>query len=115
MIKDKKYYEEKFKTSLMHNKKNWDKSQVDTTHFKPNVNEWNDLTGATINVGSYDESEEMGRLRNALTNPKLDITEKMAIAKNIKEINDAEMKEIVESVQEQEIAKETESQEAKTE
>ena len=51
------------------------KSQTDKTHFKPNVNVWEDLQGASNNVGMYDNDVETGKLRCVITNPSLDRAE----------------------------------------
>ena len=94
------------------------KSQTDKTHFKPNVNVWDDLQGASNNVGMYDNDYETGKLRSIITNPSLDRAEVDEYMKNeyensIKEVNAEKAKMIEELMkqkgQEQQENKETQS------
>ncbi len=58
------------------------KSQTDKTHFKPNVSVWEDLQGASNNVGMYDNDYETGKMRSIITNPGLDRAEVDEYMKN---------------------------------
>lgn len=69
------------------------KSQTDKTHFKPNVNVWEDLQGATNNVGMYDNDVETGKIRSIVTNPSLDRAEVEEYMKNEYENSIKEVKE----------------------
>lgn len=69
--------------SEMWTNKDYGESQTDTTHYRPNVSNWNDTVGAENVVGCYDENEEMGKLRATLSKPSLDMAEKDNIAKNL--------------------------------
>lgn len=90
------------------------KSQTDKTHFKPNVNVWEDLQGASNNVGMYDNDVETGKLRSIITNPSLDRAEVDEFMKNeyencIKEVSSEKAKMIEELMKQ----KEQETQENK--
>ena len=90
------------------------KSQTDKTHFKPNVNVWDDLQGASNNVGLYDNDYQMGKLRSILTNPSLDRAEVDEYMKNeyensIKDVR-AEKAKMIEELMKQ---REQETQENK--
>ena len=81
------------------------KSQTDKTHFKPNVSVWEDLQGASNNVGLYDNDYETGKLRAIITNPSLDRAEVEEYVKNeyessIKEVN-AEKTKMIEELMKQ--------------
>lgn len=95
------------------------KSQTDKTHFKPNVNVWEDLQGASNNVGMYDNDVETGKLRSIITNPSLDRAEVDEFMKNeyencIKEVRSEKTKMIEELMKQKEeetqINKETTTQ-----
>ncbi len=93
------------------------KSQTDKTHFKPNVNVWEDLQGASNNVGMYDNDYETGKLRSIITNPSLDRAEIDNYMKNeyetsIKELRTEKAKIIEELMKEKE--KETQTTNTKT-
>lgn len=84
------------------------KSQTDKTHFKPNVNVWDDLQGASNNVGIYDNDYETGKLRSIITNPSLDRAEVDEYMKNeyensIKEVNNEKAKMIEELMKQKEV------------
>lgn len=83
------------------------KSQTDKTHFKPNVNVWDDLQGASNNVGMYDDDIETGKLRSVITNPSLDRAEIDEYMKNeyensIKDIRSEKAKMIEELMKQKE-------------
>ena len=83
------------------------KSQTDKTHFKPNVSVWEDLQGATNNVGMYDNDYETGKLRSIITNPSLDRAEVDEYMKNeyessIKDIKSEKTKMIEELMRQKE-------------
>lgn len=83
------------------------KSQTDKTHFKPNVSVWEDLQGASNNVGMYDNDLETGKLRSIITNPSLDRAEVDEYMKNeyencIKEVRTEKAKMIEELMKEKE-------------
>lgn len=83
------------------------KSQTDKTHFKPNVNVWEDLQGATNNVGMYDNDVETGKIRSIVTNPSLDRAEVEEYMKNeyensIKEVKEEKTKMIEELMKQKE-------------
>lgn len=89
-------------------------SQTDKTHFKPNVNVWDDLQGASNNVGMYDNDYETGKLRSIITNPSLDRAEIDEYMKNeyensIKDVRTEKAKMIEELMKQ----KEQETQENK--
>lgn len=91
------------------------KSQTDKTHFKPNVSVWDDLQGASNNVGMYDDDYETGKLRSIITNPSLDRAEVDEYMKNeyeqsIKEVR-AEKAKMIEELMKQ---KEDETQETQS-
>lgn len=91
------------------------KSQTDKTHFRPNVSVWEDLQGATNNVGMYDNDYETGKIRSIVTNPSLDRAEVDEYMKNeyeqsIKEVR-AEKAKMIEELMKQ---KEQEKQESVT-
>lgn len=93
---------------------NYGKSQTDKTHFKPNVNVWDDLQGANNNVGMYDNDYETGKLRSIITNPSLDRAEvdeymKNEYEKSIKDVREEKTKMIEELMKQ----KEQETQENK--
>ena len=84
------------------------KSQTDKTHFKPNVSVWEDLQGASNNVGLYDNNYETGKLRAIITNPSLDRAELDEYMKNeyensIKEVNEEKTKMIEELMKQKEV------------
>ncbi len=90
------------------------KSQTDKTHFKPNVSVWEDLQGASNNVGMYDNDYETGKVRSIITNPSLDRAEVDEYMKNeyencIKEVRSEKAKMIEELMKQ----KEQETQENK--
>lgn len=92
------------------------KSQTDKTHFKPNVNVWEDLQGASNNVGMYDNDYETGKMRSIITNPSLDRAEVEEYMKNeyencIKDVRSEKAKMIEELMKqrEQETQEETQS------
>ena len=58
------------------------KSQTDKTHFRPNVKVWEDLQGASNNVGMYDNDYQIGKIRSIITNPALDRAEVDEYKKN---------------------------------
>ena len=83
------------------------KSQTDKTHFKPNVNVWEDLQGASNNVGMYDNDYETGKMRSIITNPSLDRAEVDEYMKNeyencIKDIRSEKAKMIEELMKQRE-------------
>ena len=83
------------------------KSQTDKTHFRPNVSVWEDLQGATNNVGIYDNDYETGKLRSIITNPSLDRAEVDEYMKNeyetsIKEVREEKAKMIEELMKQRE-------------
>ena len=83
------------------------KSQTDKTHFKPNVNIWDDLQGANNNVGMYDNDYETGKIRSIVTNPSLDRAEVDEYMKNeyessIKDIRSEKTKMIEELMKQRE-------------
>ena len=83
------------------------KSQTDKTHFKPNVSVWEDLQGATNNVGMYDNDLETGKIRSIITNPSLDRAEVDEYMKNeyencIKEVRSEKTKMIEELMKQRE-------------
>lgn len=57
---------------------------VDDTHFRPNVNEWNNVAGTTNTDNGYYDFENGidngSRIRMNMDNPKLDIVERNNIA-----------------------------------
>ena len=84
------------------------KSQTDKTHFKPNVNVWDDLQGANNNVGMYDNDYETGKLRSIITNPSLDRAEVDEYMKNeyetsIKEVREEKARMIEELMKQKEL------------
>lgn len=90
------------------------KSQTDKTHFKPNVSVWEDLQGASNNVGMYDNDYQLGKIRSIVTNPSLDRAEVDEYMKNeyeqsIKEVR-AEKAKMIEELMKQ---REQETQENK--
>ena len=83
------------------------KSQTDKTHFKPNVNVWEDLQGASNNVGMYDNDYETGKMRSIITNPSLDRAEVEEYMKNeyencIKDVRSEKAKMIEELMKQRE-------------
>ena len=83
------------------------KSQTDKTHFKPNVSVWEDLQGASNNVGMYDNDYETGKMRSIITNPSLDRAEIDEYMKNeyensIKDIRSEKTKMIEELMKQKE-------------
>lgn len=90
------------------------KSQTDKTHFRPNVSVWEDLQGASNNVGMYDNDYETGKMRSIITNPSLDRAEVEEYMQNeyeqsIKEVR-AEKTKMIEELMKQ---REKETQENK--
>ena len=83
------------------------KSQTDKTHFKPNVSVWEDLQGASNNVGMYDNDYQIGKVRSIITNPSLDRAEIDEYMKNeyensIKEVRSEKAKMIEELMKQRE-------------
>lgn len=83
------------------------KSQTDKTHFKPNVSVWDDLQGASNNVGMYDNDYQTGKVRSIVTNPSLDRAEVDEYMKNeyencIKEVRTEKTKMIEELMKQRE-------------
>lgn len=83
------------------------KSQTDKTHFKPNVSVWEDLQGASNNVGMYDNDYQLGKIRSVITNPSLDRAEVDEYMKNeyencIKEVRSEKAKMIEELMKQRE-------------
>lgn len=83
------------------------KSQTDKTHFKPNVSVWEDLQGASNNVGMYDNDYQLGKIRSVITNPSLDSAEVDEYMKNeyencIKEVRSEKAKMIEELMKQRE-------------
>lgn len=62
--------------------KDYGKSRTDKTHFKPNVNVFNDVQGASNNIGMYDNDFETGKMRSIISNPSLDRAEVDEYIKN---------------------------------
>lgn len=94
------------------------KSQTDKTHFKPNVNVWDDLQGANNNVGMYDNDLETGKIRSIVTNPSLDRAEVEEYMKNeyensIKELR-TEKTKVIEELMKQKEQEKQETQESIT-
>ncbi len=83
------------------------KSQTDKTHFRPNVSVWEDLQGASNNVGMYDNDYQTGKVRSIITNPSLDRAEVDEYMKNeyencIKEVRSEKAKMIEELMKQRE-------------
>lgn len=95
------------------------KSQTDKTHFRPNVNIWNDLQGATNNVGMYDNDYETGKMRAIIMNPALDRAEVDEYVKhtyeNARNELDAEKMKVLEQMQNEIDTNDTNNGESKTE
>lgn len=62
--------------------KDYGKSRTDKTHFRPNVNVFNDVQGASNNIGMYDNDFETGKMRSIISNPSLDRAEVDEYIKN---------------------------------
>lgn len=62
--------------------KDYGKSRTDKTHFKPNINVFNDVQGASNNIGMYDNDFETGKMRSIISNPSLDRAEVDEYIKN---------------------------------
>lgn len=97
------------------------KSKTDKTHFRPNVSVWEDLQGASNNVGIYDNNYEMGKFRSIVTNPSLDRAEIDEYMKNeyencIKDVR-SEKAEMIEKLmkQKEQETQENEQKQTKTE
>lgn len=83
------------------------KSQTDKTHFRPNVSVWEDLQGASNNVGMYDNDYQIGKVRSIITNPSLDRAEVDEYMKNeyencIKDVRSEKAKMIEELIKQRE-------------
>lgn len=71
-----------FKKVELYINKDYGKSRTDKTHFRPNINVFNDVQGASNNIGMYDNDFETGKMRSIISNPSLDRAEVDEYIKN---------------------------------